>query len=807
MKRRKYNYGTSAKIETPSEALAQNEIDIAKSQLDSMQNPLIQTTKMLGQLGQMATAGVIPGGEYLQALQQFGQLMAYGGAVNNPPDRFTQLQKWFDNLTYEQKEKLHMGYKNPSHPSMKGWEEAAKAYREYQELYLDKNKTGKKLSTVSDEKMKKILTKTTSTKENNPIEISTRFDAANNPLINPNDGPIEDFLEIFDPTGILSFDDFKQATSDGKINSEDIVESIGMIPMLGKKASKIYKGVTGIDKMAQLFNVTNKINKLNKVVDSEEFSQHLYAMGGVVENVPVEVEGDEVAKTPDGDMLEFKGKKHEEGGIKTNLPEGTEVYSDRIKIEGKTLAKRKTEREKHMMKLQKMLTETFDPLLEKTTLRVKNNNDKIEAFDKKVQGVANEAEKAKQEEERARKIQKQKEEERLRREKEQKEGFQEGEQDPEKESLENREDDSEQETKRIGDKPQGNESDENEDQQQQNEDQPSEGLPKFKYGSFPGDPLALDPSLITNNTLDILGSFQPQSYTPNNPNNYSPIVSNNFEATPFSASENILTDFLELSNSSINNPIISRNPINAPKNTLEERLSKQSKKEDAKNFLKTIGKESLPDLTTGDAMGLAASLAQSFLPLKNTLEERATDRVNENLYQNYGESALRDMEDAQGMLQASFKDQADRLARSKRTQKSQNALSARGISQKRAMNLASEQQFQDSFNQAYSAFNQQLMSMVQGKARFKAEVDQIRTQGAEKADIANRQDKANFYTQRGQDLMSMTEGLQNVAKNLNEAEYRESMEYMLNTLYDKYGIEIDMKGNLGVNKSKTKTPE
>ena len=80
-KRKKYGYGSKVRIEKPNEALAQNDINLTKGQEDSATNPFIQTTKMLGELGLMATAGNLPGGEYLQALNQFTQLMAFGGIL------------------------------------------------------------------------------------------------------------------------------------------------------------------------------------------------------------------------------------------------------------------------------------------------------------------------------------------------------------------------------------------------------------------------------------------------------------------------------------------------------------------------------------------------------------------------------------------------------------------------------------------------------------------------------------------------------------------------------------------------------
>lgn len=48
-----------------------------------------------------------------------------------------------------------------------------------------------------------------------------------------------------------------------------------------------------------------------------------YQMGGTAE-----VEGDETAVLPDSELVEFKGKKHKDGGIPVNLPNGTRIYSE-----------------------------------------------------------------------------------------------------------------------------------------------------------------------------------------------------------------------------------------------------------------------------------------------------------------------------------------------------------------------------------------------------------------------------------------------------------------------------------------------
>lgn len=53
-----------------------------------------------------------------------------------------------------------------------------------------------------------------------------------------------------------------------------------------------------------------------------------YQMGGKLS----EVEGGETAVTPDSELVKFKGKKHKDGGIKVDLPGGTRIYSEHLKV-------------------------------------------------------------------------------------------------------------------------------------------------------------------------------------------------------------------------------------------------------------------------------------------------------------------------------------------------------------------------------------------------------------------------------------------------------------------------------------------
>lgn len=114
------------------------------------------------------------------------------------------------------------------------------------------------------------------------------------------------------------------------------------------------------------------------------------AFGGKVEG-KVEVEGGEVAKLPNGEVIEFEGPDHKDGGINVlrdlgfELPEGSDVYSKRV-FNGESMAKRALEREKKTLSLEKLLeSNSHDTVLKDTLKRTKANNTMEEQKDKRLQ--------------------------------------------------------------------------------------------------------------------------------------------------------------------------------------------------------------------------------------------------------------------------------------------------------------------------------------------------------------------------------------------------------------------------------------
>ena len=101
-------------------------------------------------------------------------------------------------------------------------------------------------------------------------------------------------------------------------------------------------------------------------------------------------------ETPEGQVGQFNGPNHENGGIPLKVkkrgivkddevPNGTFIYSDRTKIGNKTIADRKKQRDNKEKKIEKILGDSSDMILKNTLNRVKELNLEQDALDRFVQ--------------------------------------------------------------------------------------------------------------------------------------------------------------------------------------------------------------------------------------------------------------------------------------------------------------------------------------------------------------------------------------------------------------------------------------
>lgn len=121
--------------------------------------------------------------------------------------------------------------------------------------------------------------------------------------------------------------------------------------------------------------------------DVEAGDEDSYAFGGLAD---INVEGREVVDIPGRQPFRVSGPKHESGGVDMTVPKGTGIYSDRLKLDGKTMADRKATRERRIAKYRKQLERDPSNLVTKSGFkRTKAIADKEEQQDMLLQTLAN----------------------------------------------------------------------------------------------------------------------------------------------------------------------------------------------------------------------------------------------------------------------------------------------------------------------------------------------------------------------------------------------------------------------------------
>jgi hypothetical protein len=357
------------------------------------------------------------------------------------------------------------------------------------------------------------------------------------------------------------------------------------------------------------------------------------AFGGTVPGaIPVEVEGKEVAKTPDGQLIDFEGPSHEKGGIDVDLPEGTDVFSKRIKVAGKTMAERKLKREAKEYKFSKQLEDNkYDMTLKKTLKRTKENNALEEEKDQRLQELISQMKE----------------------------------------------------------------------------------ITKLAFGT-----------------------------------------------------------------------------------------GKEGIRKKLKDGEKGLG---IPKLTVGDSVSIAGSLFSAFAPMANTKAARGGDTPNINAYEGFGEDALATLDSASGMLSSQQDKALKDLDLSRNTAIKRNRNSSRGVNTSRALDIATDENINKAEGDIYDNFSKQMMQMLSQKAGFENEQDNAVMSGEQQRDLADRQDRDNYFSNMAEDISTKGQGIQQIGKMLNQNKANTMAEKAINdaSVNFKYtnGVLTDKNGTVKMTKA------
>lgn len=532
-------------------------------------------------------------------------------------------------------------------------------------------------------------------------------------------------------------------------------------------------------------------------------AQNSFATGGKVGiPTPIEAEGEEVIETPNGDVSQLKGPSHSEGGIDMVVPSGSEIFSKKLKgADGKSMAERKIDREKKEAKVEKLLKDSpTDMTLKKTLQRTKANNEKVEQTDMMKMQFAKMMADMVQHYALGGVV------------------------------------DSYAYGGPVGDPqyPNGNPFPEikyahglgfQDFKPYYDQFASMTGVktaPPLDYGSkefqdaysdylqknsprklkkvdniYGNDYLESSKALFSN--IGAKGSGTPTSGTGSgtNPNIDYGAINNYFGNLPISDDAHVS----EVTNRPyMATPgIVADGATNKNSSAAVDGTGDDAGKYDWLNSI--IGGKN-GGMTAGDMVGLFGQLYSTFKPMENTRANRAGDTPNINPFLNYGKDALAKMDQSKEYIKQIRDEQNKDLELSRTSAIKRGRNSARGVNTLRALDLAADANANNTKSQIFNQFAQAMQTIYGQEATLENDQDSKVMQGEYMRDLADRQDRDNYFTQMAQDIATKGAGLQHIGKSFNQIKSRNVTNNVLDSLFP----DFDMSGMDGKMRRKlTKT--
>jgi hypothetical protein len=467
----------------------------------------------------------------------------------------------------------------------------------------------------------------------------------------------------------------------------------------------------------------------------------------------VEVEGGEMYETPQGETGEFQGPVHEQGGIPMevgkDIPEGTKVYSDRLKVGDKTLADRKDAREKKIANLEKIASDPLvDSALKNATKRKMEAIQKEEAADLQFQEQVNNMQAMADTMVKA---------------------FGTGMQGVQKMALGGI----------VGD--------------------PRE--PKYdKKGNLTYPPNSfeiVEPEIIREPKYDKAGNLTYPSSQQN-------LLSLQEDDPNYMGSEKFVGERAKPLPALVPTPGMNINlrdslPSLIGMPNTEDSTAEKSEESKLSKYM-TMAGEGMPAM--GDLVGLFENYLGATSGLKNAAEQRSTDVTHRNVHANAGKESQKMLDNAKSSIEGA-KAQAMIKANTTSTGgKKSGRNSARGINQKRGMDWLYDTALQQQLAEISTNAANQVSQIDIQKSGVAMNADQLRGFGEHQAAMANEAAKDAYYTAKGLGLKDQSLGIQYMGENLNDMKENKIFENMLKD--DGEHVTINSKGKMSGRKAKTK---
>lgn len=605
------------------------------------------------------------------------------------------------------------------------------------------------------------------------------------------------------PNEVLNDYNIMLAKADLEAANNKLVPIVSMVGGLMQQGLSMLGGKAGAVTPTDSVIDTEAINSFDFTKGSQGATLgvgQVAAMGMNSVEGDVEVEGGEMYETPEGQVGEFKGPSHEEGGIPLevgqDVEEGTKVYSDRLKVGKETLAERKGKREKQIANLEKIASQPLiDTAVKNAAKRKMKAIQKEEAADLQFQ-----------------------------------------------EQINNMQQMADNVVKAFGTGVMGVQ-----DSMKYEGGTGPEGIVYGKgynadmFKDFYAKYNQLNPGGVMNmnyiqgdlgiesNTPGFGKMFGPSTYKASQdwlaankdkmPDTYvtgdtvTPVAEMDYTPTGFAegfgvdsqgyTGDEYVGDPVTIAAQEDMNfytPGGVGTPIDNPEGTVFSRTANKVGKAIGKGVQKVAGMSGeLPGM--GDLVGMFGNYLGATSGLKNAAEQRSTDITHRNVYANAGKESQKQLDNAMGAIENSKAQAIVKATTTTQGGKRSGRNSARGINQKRGMDWLYDTALGEQLNTISTNAASQVAEIYKAKSAVSLNADQMKGQGEYQANMANEASKDAYSTAKGLGLRDQALGVQNIGKDLNAMKQNKMIENLMKE-YGKY-VSVDKKGNVA-NKNKTK---
>jgi hypothetical protein len=195
------------------------------------------------------------------------------------------------------------------------------------------------------------------------------------------------------------------------------------------------------------------------------------------------------------------------------------------------------------------------------------------------------------------------------------------------------------------------------------------------------------------------------------------------------------------------------------------------------------------NFTLGDGLGLVGNYMAMTDPMKNTLANRAGDRTNINYYEDYGKEGLETLENSKRFAMNQRDQAMQDLELSKAAARNRSRGMSRGLNAMRAGDLSAELGAMQAEGKINSGYMAQLLGIDGQIASAQDQQDERVMRGEGTKDMNDRRDYDNFYSQLRTDKATRAEGMMNMGSISNKIKERGVKGKALNELYENYKVD------------------